>query len=1367
MAEKSIDRVKASGFLSGAGEMHTLIRSRDWSDSALGEPEQWPNSLKTVVRIMFDTRYAIWIGWGPDLTFVYNDAYREMTLGKKHPWALGRPAREVWPEAWKDLSSRINEVLQHGRATYDENLLLLLERSGYSEETYHTFSYSPLLDDEGQVGGLLCIVVEGTDRYIAERRLKVLREVAAQIANTRTPEDLFSAISRCVGANPHDVPFSLIYLTEPDGRQARLVCHTGIDTAHPAASAMVETNGVNGPWPIGQVLSRSETTVVDDLSTRFPDLPSGAWGVAPRNAVVVPISQPGQAQPAGVMIIGLNPFRLFDDVYRGFIDLLAGQIAAGLADVRAYEEERKRAEALAEIDRAKTVFFSNASHEFRTPLTLMLSPLQDLIARNSGPESVNVKREELELIHRNGLRLLRLVNTLLDFSRIEAGRMEAVYESVDLAAYTAELASSFRSAMDQAGLRYSVDCAPMQQAVYIDRDMWEKIVLNLISNAFKYTLEGEVAVSVCLSSDQRNALLIVRDTGTGIPAHELPRVFERFHRIEGQIGRTHEGTGIGLALVQELVRLHGGNVHVESMIGKGSTFTVSIPLGTAHLAAERIGGQQTLAPTDLRAQAFVEEALRWLPGAARAELTAKQELTAPRVSSASAREQRVVLVADDNADMRDYIRRLLSIRYHVEAAADGLAALELARRRPPDLILTDVMMPRMDGFALVREVRSDPELRDVPVILLTARAGEEDSVEGLEAGADDYLAKPFSARELLARVAANLDLAQSRRETANILREETHRLRILNRTGAALAAELDLERLVQAMTDAAVELTHAQFGAFFYNVAANDEGSYRLSSLSGAPREAFSGFPMPRNTMLFETTFRGAGVLRSDDVQKDSRYGKHPPYYGIPEGHLPIHSYLAVPVVSRSAQVHGGLFLGHAQPGVFTERHELIVTGIAAQAAIAIDNARLYSASRKAEEDLRRLNETLEQRVAAEIAVRMKTEEAFRQVQKMEAIGQLTGGVAHDFNNLLQVITGNLYLLQQRLSTGKVSATEFRRWTDGALRGAQRGGLLTQRLLAFSRRQPLNSKTLDVNRLVAGMSELLRRTLGESIGIETVLAGGLWRTFADANELENALLNLAVNARDAMREGGRLTIETANTYIDDAYAAAHDDVPSGQYVMIAVSDTGTGMTADVIARAFEPFFTTKEIGQGTGLGLSQVYGFVKQSGGHVKIYSEPGEGTTVKIYMPRLMDGNTEIPIEGAAPQPPVGAQGEIILLVEDDEDVRANTTMMLRELGYGVLEAVDGPTAVELLKSKAGIDLLFTDVGLPGGMNGRQLADQARLLRPGLNVLFTSGYARNAIAHQGRLDPGVELLSKPFTLNQLAAKMRQMFKGAPSARTI
>ncbi|HKD66663.1 MAG TPA: histidine kinase dimerization/phospho-acceptor domain-containing protein [Candidatus Binataceae bacterium] len=508
--------VKASEFLSGGGEMAALIRSRDWSDSTLGPPAQWPNSLKTVVRIMLDSRYAIWIGWGPDLRFLYNDAYRAMTLGKKHPWALGRPAREVWSEAWNDLNSRVDEVVQRGRATYDENLFLLLERSGYAEETYHTFSYSPLVDDDGNVGGLLCIVVEGTQRYIAERRLKVLREVAAQVPGTSTPEEFFAAIGRCLCTNPHDVPFGMIYLAEPGGGQARLVCDTGIDSLHSVAPAVIEIDSANPPWPIGRVLSGGEAVLIDELGARFPGLPTGAWSLAPREAVAAPLFQQGQMRPAGVLIIGLNPFRPFNDLYRGFINLLAGQIAAGLAERRAREEERKRAEALAEIDRAKTAFFSNASHEFRTPLTLMLGPLEDLLARNPDSNSMSVNRDEVEAIHRNGLRLLRLVNTLLDFSRIEAGRIQAIFEPVDLAAYTAELASSFRSAMEIAGLTYRIDCPQLPEPAYVDRDMWEKIVLNLISNAFKYTLQGSVAVALDLSADNKEAVLTVRDSGVGI-----------------------------------------------------------------------------------------------------------------------------------------------------------------------------------------------------------------------------------------------------------------------------------------------------------------------------------------------------------------------------------------------------------------------------------------------------------------------------------------------------------------------------------------------------------------------------------------------------------------------------------------------------------------------------------------------------------------------------------------------------------------------------------------------------------------------------------------------------------------------------------
>jgi PAS domain S-box-containing protein len=411
-----------------------------------------------------------------------------------------------------------------------------------------------------------------------------------------------------------------------------------------------------------------------------------------------------------------------------------------------------------------------------------------------------------------------------------------------------------------------------------------------------------------------------------------------------------------------------------------------------------------------------------------------------------------------------------------------------------------------------------------------------------------------------------------------------------------------------------------------------------------------------------------------------------------------------------------------------------------------------------AEDTLRRLNELLEKRVAAEVERRMAAEEALRQSQKMEAIGQLTGGIAHDFNNILHVILGNLDALRRLATTGsdRIARSEFERFVASAARGAERAATLTQRLLAFGRRQPLSPAPIDVNRLVAGMSDLLHRTLGEAISVETVLGGGLWRTVADANQLESALLNLAVNARDAMPAGGKLTIETANAYLDEAYAA-HQEVEAGQYVMIAVSDTGKGMTRDVMGKAFEPFFTTKLVGQGTGLGLSQVYGFVKQSGGHVKLYSEPGDGTTVKLYLPRLAPETPPYDEGGMERHLPAGTNELSILLVEDDPDVRANAIEMLRELGYGVFAVADGPSALRLLETHPNVALLLTDVGLPGGLNGRQLAGEARRRRPELRVLFTTGYARNAIVHHGRLDPGVELITKPFSLSSLGAKLRQV----------
>jgi PAS domain S-box-containing protein len=617
-------------------------------------------------------------------------------------------------------------------------------------------------------------------------------------------------------------------------------------------------------------------------------------------------------------------------------------------------------------------------------------------------------------------------------------------------------------------------------------------------------------------------------------------------------------------------------------------------------------------------------------------------------------------------------------------------------------------------------------------------------------------------------VAANGDIVTARdgeirfvgtlRDITGQKKAEQH-LKIMNDTGAAIAAELDVEKIVQTVTDAGVELSGAEFGAFFYNVLDSEGGSYMLYSLSGAPSTAFENYPMPRATAVFKPTFLGESVVRSDDILQDPRYGLNSPRKGMPAGHLPVRSYLAVPVISRSGEVLGGLFFGHKETGRFALEHETALLGIAGQAATAIDNARLFQAAemelaqrRRAEAELTLLNTTLEQRVAEEVAERARAEAQLRQAQKMEAVGQLTGGIAHDFNNMLAVIIGGLGMLQRRLARGD---TDVGRFVDGATEAAHRAATLTQRLLAFSRRQPLSPQPLDPNRMVGGMSDLLTRTLGETIALETVLTAGAWQINADAAQLESTILNLCVNARDAMPRGGRLTIETSNAYIDDRYAK-DVGLQSGQFVLIAVTDTGTGMDEAIIAQAFDPFFTTKDVGKGTGLGLSQVYGFVRQSGGAVKIYSEPGVGTTLKVYLPRH-HGTALHSVEQDLPQQPMtGDADEVIMVVEDDPRVRAISVDALRELGYSVIEAADPAQALRLVENGRAISLLFTDVVMPG-MSGRELVDRLRQIGLTVPVLYTTGYTRNAIVHNGILDPHTQLLSKPFTIEELARKVRMI----------
>jgi PAS domain S-box-containing protein len=595
------------------------------------------------------------------------------------------------------------------------------------------------------------------------------------------------------------------------------------------------------------------------------------------------------------------------------------------------------------------------------------------------------------------------------------------------------------------------------------------------------------------------------------------------------------------------------------------------------------------------------------------------------------------------------------------------------------------------------------------------------------------------------------------------VRQDRRTLEVLNRAASALALETDRHRLVQIVTDAGVELTGAQFGVFFHNVPNESGESYRLFTVSGAPLEGFSKFPMPGNADVLAPTFAGTAVVRSADITQDPRYGRNASGRGMPEGQLPVRSYLAVPVISRAGTVLGGLLFGHPSVGVFSERSERALVGLSSEAAIAMDNVELSQAAlkeiedrKRAEEALRVFNASLEHQITERTHQLRINEEALRQSQKMEVVGQLTGGVAHDFNNLLQIIMGNLDTARRGMSE---ASPRVKRALETAANGARRAASLTQRLLAFSRRQPLNPKPIDLNALVAGMSDLLHRTLGEVTDVLNVQGAGLWRIEADATELESAILNLALNARDAMPRGGRLTIETANADIDQGYSALRAEVLPGQYVVISVSDTGTGMSEDARSRAFEPFFTTKPVGEGTGLGLSQVYGFVKQSGGHVKIYSELGQGTCVKIYLPRLNDTARDT-APAAELSTPEAAPQETILVVEDDDDVRAYSVEILRDLGYRVIEAHDGPSALRLLERQFRVDLLFTDVVLPGGMTGAQVAAQARGIKPTLKVLFTTGYARNAIVHHGRLDQGVQLITKPFGISDLATRVRGVLDG-------
>jgi PAS domain S-box-containing protein len=805
MVATTPDGASMRDVLGSSGPVGRDLLEVDWAAIPLGDPDTWSSSLRSAVRTMLTSRFAMWMAWGEDLTFLCNDAYRRDTLGTKYPWALGRPAHEVWSEIWGDIGPRIDRVTTTGEATWDERLLLLLERSGYVEETYHTFSYSPLADDDGAVTGMLCVVAEVTDEVIAERRMHTLRDLGVRVSTARDEREAVTAACDHLADNPLSLPFVAVYLFEDGGPRASLVGTAGIPDGHPAFPPTLTPD--EGSWSTPAVLA-GRTDQVDDLAARVGPLPTGAWDRPPHQAIVVPLTAP-DGNSYGFLVVGANPYCLVDDTYRDFVDLVGAHLAAAVTDARALADQRERAERLAALDQAKSDFLANVSHELRTPLTLLLGPAEDALA-DVEATLPPVQRARVELVARNGDRMLRLVNSLLDFSRLQAGEDVGVFVPTELGAHTAELVAMFETAADRAGISLEVRHEPVE--VYVDREHWAKIVVNLVSNAVKFTFEGGIVVDV--RAEDGHAVLRVSDTGTGVPAEELPLLFDRFHRVAGARSRSHEGSGIGLALVEQLAQAHGGEVAVSSTVGVGSTFTVRLPLGRDHLPAERVSGTGSdpagadrRRDRDLaRSVATWELAAGVGPEPSRPEVPDGPDPSVERAADTS------VLVVDDNADMRGYVAGLLEAGgYRVRVAEDGVAALEQMRAGSTDLVLTDVMMPRLDGFGLVRAIRADPVLASVPVVMLSARAGEEGTLTGLESGADDYLVKPFSARELLARVRTRLALDRSEK-VRRALERNQQLLDQAQRLARVGSWEIDLDADTITASDAFVDmlgLTHA------------------------------------------------------------------------------------------------------------------------------------------------------------------------------------------------------------------------------------------------------------------------------------------------------------------------------------------------------------------------------------------------------------------------------------------------------------------------------------------------------------------------------------------------------------------------------
>ncbi|MEP7207480.1 MAG: ATP-binding protein [Casimicrobiaceae bacterium] len=1356
-------------FLAGGGDMGARIRAMDWAQTPLGPVDGWPQSLRSALSILLPSRAQIALFWGGELVTLYNDAYRPV-FGAKHPAALGKPIREAWDELWRSgLKELFDGVLTTGEAFWARDMPFFMERHGYLEETYFDVSYDPVRDESGRVGGLFCIVSETTGRVVGERRLRALRDLGGIAQRVTGVPEVYRAAAEVLRTCTEDIPFALLYAVDDESRSERLAGQSGLDAGSRAVAN--ELPARDGPgWALA-----SELRILDAQAlVPFGALHSGPWPEPIETVAIVPFALPGEPSQ-GRLVAGISPRRRVDEDYRDFLRLVAANIAAAVAAARRSEDERRRARMLAELDRAKTAFFSNVSHEFRTPLTLMLSPLDDVLSDRQQPLA-EVQRERLELARRSGLRLQKLVNALLDFSRIEAGRAKASYVATDLAAFTTEIAASFRSAIEKAGLTLTVACCALPAPAFVDREMWEKIVLNLISNAFKFTFEG--GIEVRLGQAGNTIELTVHDTGIGIPATELPHVFERFWRVEGARSRTHEGTGIGLALVQELVGLHGGTVHVESDAGHGSTFTVAVPAGQAHLPAERIGAAPALFPAPVDAEAFVEEALRWLPDAADGG-GADTMHAAPRADGAATRPH--VLLADDNADMRGYVRRLLSARYDVEAVADGEAALAVIRARRPDLVLADVMMPRLDGLGLVRALRADPALRDIPVMLLSARAGQEARIEGADAGADDYLEKPFTASELAARVSARIEITRLRNAAEASVRARETQLRFITDHVPVLIVQCDAETrftFVNAAYTARFDLHPREVvGRKIEDVV----GTPAYQSLRHHVEAVLAG-----QRVEFEERVPYAGIgprwmhcVYEPQLDAD---GTVSGFVGVLQD---VHARRETEDALRASE---GRFrtLADAAPALiwFTDPdgivryvnkrcNDFIETSLEefaergwAELLHADDRAGYVDAFLdavrargpfRARTRIRRLdgawrwidshalpliddqgNFLGHVGISPDITEGVAHEEALRDSDRRK--DEFIATLSHELRNPLAPLRNALQLLRLT-GAGDAATVPIHAMMERQVNHLVR---LVDDLLEMSR---INRGVLELRRERVELEAVVRnaaetsKPLIDEAGhtLEIRLPDGpLWLE-GDPVRLAQILANLLNNAARYTARHGRI----------DVQAEARDG-----WVAVTVRDNGVGFNPETGSRLFE-MFSRGEGSSGLGIGLALARRLIEMHGGSIAASSPgPGLGATFTVRLPLATDQATPAPRESRSA---VALPRQRILVVDDNRDAADSMRMILEHLGAEVRVARDGREAIDAF-GRYDPAVVLLDIGMPG-MDGYAVARAMRERFPArqATIVGLTGWGQEDDRRRGREAGFDHHLVKPADLAALQALLTKL----------